>query len=141
LPTFGSNPDNNDKATRRVLLLEDDLMLQMAVKEYLESHFYDVVAVANGVEGVKAVMSDNFDIVICDMMMPKLPGDMFHAAVERLRPELCARFIFITGHRGNPKINDFIKQVRGTILTKPFRMESLIDAIAVVLVQARSRRY
>jgi FixJ family two-component response regulator len=57
-----------------------------------------------------------------------------------MRPHLCRRFIFITGHRGNPKINDFIKQVHGTILAKPFRMESLIDAVGVVMVQAANRR-
>jgi CheY-like chemotaxis protein len=129
-----------DGRARKVLLLEDDPMLQAAIKEYLESHFYDVVAVSNGVEGVRAVLNSDFDIVVCDMMMPKLPGDMFYTAIERMRPHLCRRFIFITGHRGNPKINNFIQQVRGTMLAKPFRMESLIDAVAVVLVQAANKR-
>jgi DNA-binding response OmpR family regulator len=123
-----------------VLLLEDDPMLQAAVKEFLEMHFYDVTAVSNGVEGVRAVLNSDFDIVICDMMMPKLPGDMFYTAIERMRPHLCRRFIFITGHRGNPKITGFINQVRGTMLAKPFRMEALIDAVAVVLVQAAHYR-
>jgi CheY-like chemotaxis protein len=130
----------SDGRTRRVLLLEDDPMLQAAIKEFLECHFYEVVAVSNGVEGVRAVLNGDFDIVVCDMMMPKLPGDMFYTAIERMRPHLCRRFIFITGHRGNPKINDFIKQVHGTILAKPFRMESLIDAVGVVMVQAANRR-
>jgi len=124
---------------RRVLLLEDDPMLQSAVREFLESHFYDVVAVNNGVEGVRAVLNQDFDVIVCDMMMPKLPGDMFYAAVERMRPHLCRRFIFITGHRGNPKINDFIKQVRGTMLPKPFRMDALIDAVGIVMVQPARR--
>ena len=130
----------SDGRVRKVLLLEDDVMLQDAVKEFLESHFYDVTAVSNGVEGVRAVLNDDFDIVVCDMMMPKLPGDMFYTAVERMRPHLCRRFIFITGHRGNPKINDFIKQVRGTMLPKPFRMEARIDTVALVLVQAANPR-
>jgi len=114
-------------------------MLQSAVREFLESHFYDVVAVNNGVEGVRAVLNQDFDVIVCDMMMPKLPGDMFYAAVERMRPHLCRRFIFITGHRGNPKINDFIKQVRGTMLPKPFRMDALIDAVGIVMVQPARR--
>ena len=122
--------------TRRVLLLEDDEMFKNIIKEFLESNLYDVVAVANGAEGVRAVLKEGFDIVICDMMMPKLPGDMFYTAIERMRPELCRRFIFITGHRGNERINDFIKKVRGTMLNKPFHMDDLLEAIAVVQVRS-----
>jgi len=109
------------------------------MREFLESHFYEVIAVSNGAEGVRAVLKDEFDVIICDMMMPKLPGDMFYTAVERMRPHLCRRFIFITGHRGNQKINDFIKQVRGTMLAKPFRMDDLIEAIAFVQVKSSAR--
>ena len=122
--------------TKRVLLLEDDEMFKGIIKEFLESNFYEVVAVANGAEGVRAVMKDEFDIVICDMMMPKLPGDMFYIAVERMRPHLCRSFIFITGHRGNEKINNFIKQVRGTMLAKPFHMDDLLETIAFVQVRS-----
>jgi len=121
--------------TKRVLLLEDDEMFKGIIKEFLESNFYDVIAVNNGAEGVRAVMKDEFDVIICDMMMPKLPGDMFYTAIERMRPHLCRRFIFITGHRGNQKINDFIKQVRGTMLTKPFHMDDLLEAVACVQVK------
>jgi DNA-binding NtrC family response regulator len=124
---------------KHVLLLEDDEMLKNVIKEYLEVNFYQVSAVANGAEGVRAVLKQEFDVIVCDMMMPKLPGDMFYTAIERMRPHLCRRFIFITGHRGNPKINDFIKQVRGTMLAKPFRMDDLIDAIAFVQVKADTR--
>ena len=126
-------------STKRVLLLEDDEMFKTIIKDFLESNFYQVVAVNNGAEGVRAVLKDDFDVVICDMMMPKLPGDMFYTAIERMRPHLCRRFIFITGHRGNPKINDFIKQVRGTMLAKPFHMDDLLEAIAFVQVKTAIR--
>ena len=139
-----SNSSNLNNAssvnqTKRVLLLEDDEMLKGIIKEFLESHFYDVIAVGNGADGVRAVLKDEFDAIICDMMMPKLPGDMFYTAVERMRPHLCRRFIFITGHRGNQKITDFIEQVKGTMLTKPFHMDDLIDAVAVVQVRSAVR--
>jgi DNA-binding response OmpR family regulator len=125
--------------TKHILLLEDDEMLKGIIKEFLESNFYDVVAVTNGVEGVRAVLKAEFDVIICDMMMPKLPGDMFYTAVERMRPHLCKRFIFITGHRGNPKVTDFIKRVGGTMLAKPFHMDDLLEAIAFVQVKTAIR--
>jgi DNA-binding NtrC family response regulator len=131
-----SEDQNYANRQKRVLLLEDDEMLKNAIKEYLEVNFYEVVAVSNGAEGVRAVLKQEFDAIVCDMMMPKLPGDMFYTAIERMRPHLCRRFIFITGHRGNPKINDFIKQVKGSMLAKPFRMDDLIEAVATVELKA-----
>jgi len=122
--------------TKRVLVLEDDEVLMGAVREYLEAHFYEVVAVANGVEGVRAIMKQEFDVILCDMMMPKLPGDMFYTAVERMRPHLCRRFIFITGHRGNPKINEFINKVKGMMLPKPFHLADLLEAVAFVQIRS-----
>ena len=71
---------------------------------------YEVVAVENGVEGVHKCWPATFEVILCDMMMPTLPGDMFFRAVERMRPHLCDRFVFMTGHRGNAKVNDFIRK-------------------------------
>ncbi len=90
----------------------------------------------SGVEGLKKIMADDFDLVICDMVMPSLPGDMFYLAVERTKPRLCRRFIFITGHKGDPKIDAFIRRVGGLMLWKPFQMHELQRAIQSVLRKA-----
>jgi len=118
---------------QRLLVLEDDPNFQALLREYLESVPFEVVAVNNGVEGLKAVMAQKFDAIICDMLMPTLPGDMFYRAVERTKPELCRRFIFITGFKGNPKIDDFIRSIKGTILQKPFHMGDLRETISFTL--------
>jgi two-component system cell cycle sensor histidine kinase/response regulator CckA len=125
--------------TKRVLLLEDDEQFQEIMREFLESNFFDVVAVRNGVEGVQDILKNDFDAIICDMMMPTLPGDMFYLAVERMRPHLCRRFVFITGYRGNPKITEFIKKVNGTILIKPFHVDDLLETVAFVMMQPKAR--
>ena len=119
----------------------DDEQFSEIIKGFLESHFYHVVAVPNGVEGVREVMASDFEIIICDMMMPSLPGDMFYLAVERMRPHLCPRFVFITGLRGSPKVNDFIKKVKGTILTKPFHVDDLLEVINFVQMRSSLHRF
>jgi DNA-binding NtrC family response regulator len=119
----------------KVLLLEDDPQFKEIMNEFLVSQDFDVSSVQNGVEGVHEILARDFDVILCDMMMPTLPGDMFFRAVERMRPHLCNRFIFMTGHRGNPKVNDFIRTVNGTILSKPFHVDDLLEMIAFVQIR------
>lgn len=119
----------------RILVLEDDRDFSAILKDFLESIPFDVTTVENGVEGLREVMAHPFDVIICDMMMPKLSGDMFYLAVERVKPELCRRFVFVTGHRANPKIDGFIRQIRGTILQKPFHMDELRETIAYAMAR------
>ena len=130
----GSSGSAN-RAVKRVLLLEDDPAFGEIMAEFLRESGFEVVAVVNGVEGVHKVLASDFEVILCDMMMPTLPGDMFFRAVERMRPHLCNRFIFMTGHRGNAKVNDFIRNVNGTILSKPFHVDDLLEMIAFVQVR------
>ncbi len=122
--------------TKKILLVEDDETFQEIIRDFLTDCGYQVVAVQNGVEGVHEVLAGDFEVILCDMMMPTLPGDMFFRAVERMRPHLCERFVFVTGHRGNAKVNDFIQSVRGTLLTKPFQVDDLLEMIAFIQVRA-----
>ena len=130
-------PEPSDcKGGGTVLLLEDDPQFKEIMNEFLSSHGFRVVSVQNGVEGVHEVLAKDFEIILCDMMMPTLPGDMFFRAVERMRPHLCNRFIFMTGHRGNGKVSDFIRAVNGTMLSKPFHVDDLLEMIAFVQVRS-----
>jgi CheY-like chemotaxis protein len=61
------------------------------VRLFLESHSFEVTCVTNGVDGLRKVMSHAFDVILCDLNMPNLPGDKFHLAVERARKQLCRR--------------------------------------------------
>ena len=129
--------DETPPDKRKILVLDDDKDLIFLIKEFLAAQHFDVIAVENGVEGVKQVMATDFDVILCDMAMPKLPGDMFYLAVERTKPHLTKRFIFMTGHRGDPKIDEFIRRVRGLMLWNPFEMYMLTEAVQSVLKKNR----
>lgn len=125
--------DSSELDIKRILLLDDDIDLANTLKLLLESHNFVVTTAKNGLEGLREVMALDFDIIMCDMMMPKMPGDMFYLAVERTKPHLCERFIFITGHPDNPKVTGFLRRLNALVLYKPMATEDLIRAISFVL--------
>ncbi len=124
--------ENGASTPRKALLLEDDASFREIMQEFLTEQGLAVVPVQNGVEGVHEVLASDFDAILCDMNMPTLPGDMFFRAVERMRPHLCDRFIFMTGYRGNAKVNEFMRSVNGISLIKPFHMDDLQELLAFV---------
>ena len=126
-------PPLSQEHCERILLLEDEAQTNFILREYLQSLGYQVVAVANGVDGLREVIQSDFELVICDMMMPKLPGDMFYLAVQKTRPQLCNRFVFITGHQQNATVDAFIAKTHSAILVKPFRLQQLEATLETIL--------
>ena len=57
---------------------------------------------------------------------------MFYRAVERVEPHHCERIIFVTGHRGDEKVHEFIRKVKGLVLWKPFGLDRLLEAMKII---------
>ena len=123
----------SDKPKASILLVEDDESFIETVQSFLELAGFEVQCAPNGAEGLKLIMSRDYDVIICDMMMPHLPGDMFYIAVQRIKPALCKRFIFMSGFKGEKKVDDFIRKVQGVLLWKPFAIGDLMATIDLVL--------
>jgi len=117
---------------RNVLLVDDDEDLRSALKALLEARSFVVTTASNGVEALRETMQFDFDAIICDLLMPTMPGDMFYRAVERTKPNLCSRFIFITGNRLDPRREQFLEEIQGEILNKPFQVDDLVEVIGLV---------
>jgi CheY-like chemotaxis protein len=111
---------------QRILVVEDDSELSGVLDYYLRGHGYQVTCVSNGVEALRSVMETDYHAVLCDMVMPRMPGDMFYMAVRRVRPHLCNRFIFLTAHQESPRIKEFLSQMSEAVLRKPFHLEDLM---------------
>jgi len=121
----------------RVLLLEDRDDFREVLRDHLVFRSYEVTSVPSGAEGLHAIMKGAFDVIICDMMMPKVGGEMFYWAVTRVRPATARRFIFFTGHQNNGPIEFFFRRVNATVLRKPFNLAALDSAIDDVLLKLR----
>ena len=122
---------------RGVLLLEDRDDFREVLQDHLVFRSYEVTSVRSGVEGLREIMKGAFDLIICDMMMPQVGGEMFYWAVTRVRPATARRFIFFTGHKNNPAMEFFFQRVNATVLIKPFKLAALDSAIHGVLLKLR----
>ena len=116
-----------------ILLLDDDLELADTLKTLLQTRNFLVTTAKNGVEGLREVMEMDFDVILCDMLMPTMPGDMFYLAVQKVKPHLCKRFLFITGHGDDPRTNEFLQKTDGLVVFKPVPTDELVQMISLVL--------
>jgi len=114
-----------------ILLLEDDAAFGESLQLFLESHSFTVTRVPDGVEGLRRIAATDYDIILCDMVMPNLSGDQFYLAVERTKPHLCKRFVYMTERQADPQTEDFIRRVQGLALRKPFPLADLLTAITI----------
>ena len=118
---------------KNILLVDDDVELANTLKTLLESRNFVVTTVQDGVNALREVMDFDFDVIICDLLMPNMPGDMFYLAVQKTKPELCRRFLFLTDHGDDPKVEAFLKRVDGITLFKPVLTEELVRMISFIL--------
>lgn len=118
---------------KNILLVDDDVDLAHALKGLLEARNFLVTTVSNGVEALREVMEMDFDVIVCDMMMPEMPGDMFYLAVQKTKPAMARRFLFITGHGDNPKVDAFLKHNDGLVVYKPVKTDELVRMITLVM--------
>jgi CheY-like chemotaxis protein len=118
-------------AGRSILLIEHDQDLRDTLKGLLELHNFVVTTAHNGLEGLRQVMHQEFDVIISSFIMPVLRGDVFYLAVQKIKPHLCGCFVFMTGSN-DPKIGEFIQKVDGLLLFYPIASEDLLRTITVV---------
>ena len=71
---------NNE--TRRILLVEDEKAIRDAVTAYLERENYWVTAVGDGQEALEEFSKHHFDLVILDLMLPRVPGERVCRAIR-----------------------------------------------------------
>ena len=138
-PTYPQTADQS-LDIKSILLLDDDCDLADALKELLESRNFVVRTVTDGAEGLREVMDLDFDVIICDLLMPCMPGDMFYLAVSKTKPELKDRFIFITGHSEKPRVDEFLKRIDAMVLFKPVLLDELLSMIQLVLKRTSDAR-
>lgn len=118
---------------KAVLLVDDDKQLAVALQWILADQNFMVDVANDGAEALQKVKANEYDAIVCDVMMPQLRGDEFYLQATDVRPQLADRFIFITGYAAEPKVNLFLTTTGCKYLLKPFLVQRLIDCLHEML--------
>lgn len=106
-----------------VLVVDDDKGSREMLRDCLERIGYTVVEAADGEEALKQFIPGKFEVVLSDIVMPRINGiDLFHKVKAQDENTV---FILITGH---PNIEDAVRAIQNgayDYITKPFRFEDL----------------
>lgn len=117
--------------SKRILLVEDDENLGTLLNDYLSVKGYNVLLATNGNEGLEKFNSDEFDLLILDVMMPKLDG--FNLAKKIRATDKQTPIIFLTAKSMVEDKIEGLKIGADDYITKPFNTEELLLRIKNVL--------
>lgn len=114
---------------KRVLLIEDDKTVRENTAEILDLSDYTVFTARDGEEGVALAKEKLPDIIVCDVMMPKLDGYGVLAQLAEDDNTVEIPFIFLSAKTDHKDIRRGMDLGADDYLTKPYEEEDLINAI------------
>jgi CheY-like chemotaxis protein len=114
----------------RILIIDDEVMLGELVKRAL-GRDHEVVFFSNATQALERLGSGaNFDVILCDLMMPVMTGAEFHERLVQLRPDHADRVVFFTGAAFSQGARDFLQRVPNLCLEKPVNIRALRSLIS-----------
>jgi len=116
-----------------VLLVEDERALALAVSEALVDAGLQVDHAGDGEEALARVRQSSYDLVICDLKMPKVDGMALYRAIAAASPVLARRVIFVTGDVAGADAERFLEESGCRWLAKPFRLADLLRSVREAL--------
>jgi signal transduction histidine kinase/ActR/RegA family two-component response regulator len=118
---------------KRILVLEDEPTVSQLIADVLREDQHEVESVPNGQAGLARISTNTYDLVICDLRMPRLDGRAVYEALVRAGSSIQNRILFITGDTLAPRTFEFFEKNYLRYLAKPFLVEELKMAVYQVL--------
>lgn len=120
-------------ASRYILVVEDESSLARILGDTLRGAGYDVAIASNGVEGLELFKARHPDLVIADIMMPKMDG---LTMVEHMRDESHAtEVLFLSARSGAEDVVAGFRSGGNDYMRKPFSLDELLTRVAALLAR------
>ena len=119
------------KMKNKILLVEDELDMSLIVADTLCAEGYDVATAADGASGLNKFITEGADLVIADVMMPKMDG--FEMARLIRHKSVDIPIIFLTAKSGIDDVEKGFDLGANDYLRKPFELRELIARVKALL--------
>ena len=113
----------------KILIVEDEPAIRRVLKNILteESESFQLFEAADGQEALSTIQEQDFDLVICDIKMPKMDGVELLEAVKKIKPEI--PFIMISGHGDLETAVDAMRKGAFDYVQKPPDLNRLLNTV------------
>jgi PAS domain S-box-containing protein len=110
----------------RALVIEDEPALGDAVAAALADEGFRPDRAEDGEIALRKVRETHYDVIICDLKMPKVDGMTFFREVSSKMPHIARRLIFVTGDVAGTEAERFLEESGCRWVPKPFRLRELV---------------
>jgi CheY-like chemotaxis protein len=126
---------------KRTLIIDDDPAVCAATKIVLEANGFAVAIAGDGPAGIRAIEDETFDLVICDLFLPKMNGLEATKAIRKIKPKMpiitASGFMFGGKCPEMPNFDAMAAEAGASAtLYKPFKPKDLLRAIQKTLAMA-----
>lgn len=129
-PAPAAGPSGPSKRARLLVIDDEPIVADMLMRTLSEEH--DVTVATNADDALKLLLSREFDVVFCDLLMPEVSGMALYAELRERRPGLEDRLVFMTGGAFTPKAAEFLSNVPNQTLKKPFDLDEIARVVEEV---------
>ncbi|HSE04931.1 MAG TPA: response regulator [Methylomirabilota bacterium] len=119
-------------ATGRILVVDDDPGARDLIVSSLRADGHDVDSSSNGLEALRLLGRQWYDLIVSDLMMPELDGPSLYSAVSHRWPTP-PHFLFVSGLANTSAFEGFLKVIHAPVLPKPFKIGALRRTIKRLL--------
>jgi len=115
-----------------ILICDDDVLLLRELKEIAQGAGYNATTAHDGAEALSLMSENTFDLVITDLMMPRIDGPTLMARINEL-PRTPPKVIAITSYATLDSAVTCLRRGAADFLAKPFTMEEFTETVMRVL--------
>jgi signal transduction histidine kinase/CheY-like chemotaxis protein len=115
--------------TGHILVVEDEPTVAQLVADVLREEGHSVETTLDSQDGLTRLARGRYDLVICDLRMPRLDGPSFFDSLVRTGSPMRYRILFVTGDTLAPRTLEFLEGNHLPYLIKPFLVEELKLAV------------
>ncbi len=124
----------------RILVVDDEKSIGHMVGRIL-SRRHDVTVLTSGEEAQRVLSEDSsFDLILCDMAMPRFSGMDLYDWLLNTNPDLAFRLVFMTGGAFTPKAKECLERVSNLHVEKPFDVANLRKLVNELVVSFRRKK-